>query len=830
MSAQNAKGGDMACLKVPLPPAAAGFTANRTMSPSHLFALSLALTPLGLAAPPTPPAPVDKSLHVQLVAMEPEIRTPTAIATDERGRIWVLENNSHFRPKDYDAPATDRVVIMEDFGPDGRARKFTTFAENFTDGMGLLLHGGECYIATRAEVFKARDTDGDDKADEGVTLLKLVTEDKYPHNGLSGLAVGRGEKGEPVLFVGFGENHGIPWKLTGSDGKELHGTDEGAIFRVNLDGSDVHWWALGVWNPFGLSFGKDGQLFALENDPGGGSLCRLVHIVAGGDYGYRYKYGRTIDHPFISWFGQIPGTLPPVCLVGEAPTGLMQVKGAALPGLQGELLGATWTENGIQRYPLTPKGVSFTSKPEWVVRGGHDFRPSGIAEAPDGSLVISDWADGSYDLHGKGRVWRLGPKRPTPQTDDHLVNTRIDYSMVDSPDDLVSDDPFIFRRGIQRLARGEAATLRELAKSKEPRQRLAALLAMRLKRAPADQALLDAWLTDADGAVRRAALQWIAEENLRDYAPKLEKALAGNPSRSTFQAYLAAEQMLLGQQPNQDGIHGKIVRVALDEQRPPELRALALRLAPIEHKDLTVAKLEELTKASDPRIQLEAARVLAARTDLDSQAVLRRIAADTARPNELRAEAAAGLVVTHKMPASAAILQTLASGTNEMIAREAKRSLGITTSPAEHESSEPAGDPAAGRRIFFHQFGPRCYTCHAVEGRGGTVGPDLTQLGSFTEEQLLEAIRNPSKDVAPAYTQWHLKLRDGREVLGIDQFEDNKSQLTLVDAAGAKAKYKFADLLSREPLDISLMPPGLDAALSPQELRDLIAYLRQPRD
>ena len=42
-----------------------------------------------------------------------------------------------------------------------------------------------------------------------------------------------------------------------------------------------------------------------------------------------------------------------------------------------------------------------------VVTGGDDFRPVGIAAAPDGSLYISDWVDKSYDVHGKGRIWRL---------------------------------------------------------------------------------------------------------------------------------------------------------------------------------------------------------------------------------------------------------------------------------------------------------------------------------------------------------------------------------------------------------------------------------------
>ncbi len=814
------------------------------MSPSHLLASLLLGVPLADAALPTPPVPVDKRLQVELVAMEPEIRTPTAIATDARGRVWVLENNTHFRPKIYDAPATDRVVILDDFGPDGRARKFTTFMENFRDGMGLLLHGDDVIIATRDEVIKARDTDGDGRADEGVTLLKLVTEDKYPHNGLSGLAVGPDENGKPVLFVGFGENHGIPWKLTGADGRELQGTDEGAIFRVGLDGGNVLWWALGMWNPYGVAFGKDGQLFALENDPGGGSLCRLLHIVPGGDYGYRYRYGRTIDHPFLSWLGQIPGTLPPVCLVGEAPTGLTQVKGKALPSeLHGELLGCTWTEHGVQRYPLTAKGVSYTSKPEWVVRGGQAFRPSGIAEAPDGSLVISDWADGSYDVHGKGRVWRVKARPETGEVKPERKTATGEAPGTVAPTgvaraasakaqvtDLSSEDPFVFRAAVQGLVGQDMAALKELAAAGDPKHRLGALLALRLKGDPAARELLSVWLTDSDGAVRHAALKWIAEENLREHAPTLEKVLGGNPSRGTFLAYLAAEQMLLGKEAKKDEVDAKIVRVALDEARSPELRALALRLAPVDYKTLDTATLQKLIALKHAGIRLQAVRILAARRDAPSQTALRELATEQSLDSAFRAEALAGLAGSREQPETKTVLTTLAAGSEPVLAQEAKRTLGIpeTAPVAALASQEP--DTAAGRRLFYHPDGPRCATCHAIEGRGGVVGPDLTQMGRFTEAQLLEAIREPSKEVAPAYTQWHLKLKDGREVLGIDLFEDNKSQLTLMDATGKKEKYKFDDLTSREPLDISLMPPALDATLTPQELRNLIAYLRESRD
>ena len=173
--------------------------------------LAAALAPALLAEPPKV---VPSGGTVELVASEPDVRTPVAIAVDPRGRVWVLENNTHFRPKNYDGPPTDRVLILNDFGPDGRARKITPYANGFSDGMGLLLlPGGDVLVSTRAATLRLRDADGDGRADERRTLLTLVTDDKYPHNGLSSLA----RSPDGAIFLGLGENHGFPWTLTRSE-------------------------------------------------------------------------------------------------------------------------------------------------------------------------------------------------------------------------------------------------------------------------------------------------------------------------------------------------------------------------------------------------------------------------------------------------------------------------------------------------------------------------------------------------------------------------------------------------------------------------------------
>lgn len=77
-------------------------------------------------------------LVLQLVASDPDIVTPTGIAVDSQGRIWVIENHTHQRPSNYKGPATDRIRLLEDFEPKtGKAKKITTVYEGFKNSMGL---------------------------------------------------------------------------------------------------------------------------------------------------------------------------------------------------------------------------------------------------------------------------------------------------------------------------------------------------------------------------------------------------------------------------------------------------------------------------------------------------------------------------------------------------------------------------------------------------------------------------------------------------------------------------------------------------------------------
>jgi putative heme-binding domain-containing protein len=124
-------------------------------------------------------------------------------------------------------------------------------------------------------------------------------------------------------------------------------------------------------------------------------------------------------------------------------------------------------------------------------------------------------------------------------------------------------------------------------------------------------------------------------------------------------------------------------------------------------------------------------------------------------------------------------------------------------------------------------FATHCRTCHTFNGQGGTLGPDLSGLGSQPADAILRHVLVPDAEITAGYQGYLVELRDGRTLAGRIESEAPQS-LTLHDAASATHTVLRADMSSLTLLPGSLMPAGFDQALSPQGLADLIAYLRAP--
>lgn len=137
--------------------------------------------------------------------------------------------------------------------------------------------------------------------------------------------------------------------------------------------------------------------------------------------------------------------------------------------------------------------------------------------------------------------------------------------------------------------------------------------------------------------------------------------------------------------------------------------------------------------------------------------------------------------------------------------------------------SQHAGDVGRGRRIFFSEKAA-CSTCHAVGEEGGTLGPDLTSIGAIrNRNDLLESVLFPSANILQDYPSVTIEL-EWESYAGIIA-EESQEAVTLRAGAEQTMRIPRGEIVSIAPSDQSLMPDGLDATLSDEEMLDLLAFL-----
>ena len=130
------------------------------------------------------------------------------------------------------------------------------------------------------------------------------------------------------------------------------------------------------------------------------------------------------------------------------------------------------------------------------------------------------------------------------------------------------------------------------------------------------------------------------------------------------------------------------------------------------------------------------------------------------------------------------------------------------------------GDAVRGRRVFEERA---CATCH---DSAHALGPDLAGVAQrLSPEDLMNAIVFPSRDIAPAYRPTSFRLRDGQVISGLVAFESADGWLVKT-GAGASVRLSSADVVSRQPGMVSVMPTGLLQGLGASGLADLYSYLR----
>jgi putative heme-binding domain-containing protein len=133
------------------------------------------------------------------------------------------------------------------------------------------------------------------------------------------------------------------------------------------------------------------------------------------------------------------------------------------------------------------------------------------------------------------------------------------------------------------------------------------------------------------------------------------------------------------------------------------------------------------------------------------------------------------------------------------------------------------GDATRGVKVYE----TACMVCHKFADKGNDVGPHLGTIKAWTAEQLVTNILDPNREVSPNFALYLVETNDGRTLSGLITSE-TAGNLTLKRADGGTDTVLRSEIKSLTSPGISLMPEGLEAALTPQQMADLIAYLKAP--
>ena len=473
--------------------------------------------PPELVAPTGPRMPAEEragfhlppGFEIQLVASDPDIHKPMNIAFDDRGRLWVTETVEYPFPAEKGKTPRDAVKILEDFGPDGRARKITTFADGLNIPIGLLpMPGGnEALVHSIPTIDRFTDTDGDGKADKREVAYK--TFGARDTHGMTN-AFTWGFDGWIYACHGFSNAS----EIAGNDGKGMK-LVSGNSYRMKADGSHAEQFSHGQVNPFGLCFNARGELFSAD--------CHSKPV---------YNLLRNGWYPSFGVPDDGLGFAPEMVSHDHGSTaisGVVFYLGDMFPReYQHSVFIGNVVTNRINRDDVgyvgsTPKGKI---QPDFLTSDDRWFRPVDLKLGPDGALYVADFYNkiiGHYEVplthpgrdRERGRIWRIVYRG----TDGKAVIPKLPDFTKMTTTELIAElnNPNLARRilATNRLVANKSREVIDAAKdalkeSPYPTSRIHAMWALeRLKEL--DQASLLMLMTDSATFIRNHALRVAAE-------------------------------------------------------------------------------------------------------------------------------------------------------------------------------------------------------------------------------------------------------------------------------------------------------------------------------
>jgi putative membrane-bound dehydrogenase-like protein len=478
--------------------------------------------PHGQTRPPGDPLTPDQAIrrmtvpdgfHVELVASEPDIVNPVAMTFDERGRVWITESLEY--PRRSPGAGRDRVKVLEDTDGDGRADKFTVFADGLNIPSGIAVGHGGVWVANAPDILFLQDTDGDGRADR-----------------------------REVVVTGFGrsDTHELPNSLTWGPDGWLYGWNgvfnpsridyrgkrydfTCAIFRIHPRSRDFEVFCEGTSNPWGIAWDPEGSAFA--------SACVIDHLWHLTETGYYHRQGG--PYPPFTWKIE---SIVDHTHQKAAYCGIHYYDSDAYPPeYRNRLYMGNIHGNAINVDLLERNGSTYKAKaaPDFLAANDAWFMPVSQKTGPDGCLYILDWydqyhcyQDANRDPAGidrlKGRLYRVRYK-DAPRRSNFDLGKKPNVELID----LLSSPNAYDRETASRLLAERTDettynTLEAIVGNRDiPRRtRLNALWAM-LSGRPLDTGTVHSLLDDPDPTFRAWGVRAVG--NARTTSPELRDRL-----------------------------------------------------------------------------------------------------------------------------------------------------------------------------------------------------------------------------------------------------------------------------------------------------------------
>lgn len=744
----------------------------------------------------------------------------------------------------------------------------------------MINHESDTEFSKGSGLYRMQDTDGDDQYDK-ITLLKAL--DGEGEHGPHSIVLSPDQKSLYVIAGNFTKIPKMDAYRNFPEGKldnimplikDPNGHDNtvnwaaGWIANVDSSGSKWELIASGFRNPFDLAFNENGDMFTYDSDMEWdiGSPwyrpTRICHVTSGSEFGWRPGTNK--------WSPVWPDNNPAILNIGQgSPTNVVSGINARFPEkYRRSIFAFDWSFGIIYSIHLDQQGSSYKATGEEFVSGSPLPVTDGVI-GPDGAMYfLTGGRRLESDLY---RVYYGGIKEnsvlaPLALNEQQKIRRQLE-EFHGAPKAGAVDFVWPYLKHEDRFIRYAARIALEHQPVKEWESRVLAekdpvtLTQGAIALARKGTAASKDKLLETLASVNYTAL---SEPQQVDVVRSVELVIArlglpGATTKTTIGNYLNA------QYPSKGGneLNRELSKVLLYLGVPDAVGKTVAMLATA--KDDNSAGQETFTNSSDlimrnPQYGMDIASTLS-RMPPQQQTFYATVLSQSKNgwTPELQdtyfkwyynafgyrgGHSFIGFINGARKMALANVPKNQFAYFNTMsgdsivelsgsdLAKDAIRPKGPGRDWTLEEATKVADsgishrDFATGKGLFAASL---CSSCHNMRGEGGVAGPDLTQLGTrFSYKDMLEAMIDPNKTISDQYGATVFSLKKGGSVTGrvISQDDDKYVISQNPFAPQVTRDIKKSEVSGTRVSDVSPMLGGMINSLNPEELKDLLAFLK----